>query len=287
MTKSMLLIGPPGSGKTVAFETLPGGTVDFNFDPGGWRSLDRPLISPEDRALISSGKKRGRIPKKILHATTLREWLAIKENHLQPDEILILDYEARLNTIQIGKSVQFDNKIFMESAMDINELDKPISQGRGICHVCLDSLTWLQWCVLEAIVLFRGPTQSGYMGTDQDVYGKSIEKMKEIIDTCCHLPFDFIMTAHIQSDKDAVTGKIKEEISIYGKKLPELIASMIDDIYYCQEDMTSGSARYLWSAHSQSFLKAMRTRSFDNLPDTFEANFTKLYGSRLCHEESK
>jgi hypothetical protein len=121
------------------------------------------------------------------------------------------------------------------------------------------------------------------MGTDQDIYGKAIEKMKEIIDTGCHLPFDFILTAHIQSDKDDVTGKIKEEISIYGKKLPELIASMIDDIYYCQEDMSSGQAKYIWSAHSQAFLKAMRTRSFDNLPLTFEANFTKLYGDRLVH----
>lgn len=283
MAKSVLLIGPPGSGKTVALETLPGGVVDFNFDPGGWRSLDRPPITSEERALIVAGKKRGRLPKKILHSPTLREWLAVKENHLNPDEILVLDYEARLNTIQIGKSVAFDNKIFMESATDINELDKPISQGRGICHIALDSLTWLQWCVLEAIVLFRGPTQSGYMGTDQDVYGKAIEKMKEIIDTCCHLPFDFILTSHIQSDKDDVTGKIKEEISIYGKKLPELIASMIDDIYYCQEDMSSGSAKYVWSAHSQGFLKAMRTRNFDNLPLTFEANFSKLYGDKLCH----
>jgi len=287
MARSILLIGPPGSGKTVAIETLPGGTVDFNFDPGGWRSLERPIPSPEERALIISGKKKGRLPKKILHSPTLREWLAIKENRLQPDEILVLDYEARLNSIQIGKSIQFDNRIFMESAMDINELDKPIAQGRGICHVALDSLTWLQWSTLEAIVLFRGPTQSGYMGTDQDVYGKAIEKMKEVIDTCCHLPFDFILTAHIQSDKDDVTGKIKEEISIYGKKLPELIASMIDDIYYCQEDMSSGQARYLWSAHSQGFLKAMRTRSFDNLPLTFEANFSKLYGARLCGGEQK
>jgi len=283
MAKSALLIGPPGSGKTVAIETLPGGTVDLNYDPHGWLSLDRPLISPEEKALIISGKKKERIPKKLLHAPTLRQWLEVKENRLNPDEILVIDYDPKVKQIQIGKSPFYDSSVFMESARDINELDKPIALNRGICHLCLDSLTWLQWTVLEAIVVFRGPTQSGYMGTDQDIYGKAIEKMKEIIDTGCHLPFDFILTAHIQSDKDDVTGKIKEEISIYGKKLPELIASMIDDIYYCQEDMSTGSPRYLWSAHSQGFLKAMRTRNFDNLPLTFEANFTKLYGDRLVH----
>jgi hypothetical protein len=284
MPKSGLLIGPPGSGKTVALETLPCGTVDLSFDPGGWKSLERTPISMEERELINTGKKSGRQPKKLLFAKTLRQWLSIKENKLARDEILVIDYDPKVKSIQIGKSPFYDSSIFMESAADINELEKPIAQNRGICHVCMDSLTWLQWATLEAIVTFRGPTQSGYMGTDQDVYGKAIEKMKEIIDTGCHLPFDFILTAHIQSDKDDVTGKIKEEISIYGKKLPELIASMIDDIYYCQEDMSSGKPKYLWSAHSQGFLKAMRTRSFDNLPLTFEANFTKLYGDRLVHE---
>lgn len=272
MGKSILLIGPTGSGKTVSFETLPGGTIIFNFDPGGWRSLER-----------TPGPQPGtsRVAKKLKHSKTLRAWLSVKENRLEKDEILILDYEARSNQIQLGKMIKFDSGIFLEMGADVNELEKPGLRERGICHICLDSLTWLQWAVLEAIVLFRGPTSSGYIGTDQDVYGKAIEKMKEIIDTCCHLPFDFVLTAHVQGDKDEITGKIKEEISIYGKKLPELIASMIDDIYFCSEDLSSGHPRYLWSSHSQGFLKAMRTRSFDNLPLTFEANFSKLYGGRL------
>jgi hypothetical protein len=39
--KNVLLIGDIGTGKTVSIETLPGGTILFNFDPGGWRSLQR------------------------------------------------------------------------------------------------------------------------------------------------------------------------------------------------------------------------------------------------------
>jgi hypothetical protein len=284
MPKSILLIGPPGSGKTVALETLPGGTVDFNFDPGGWKSLDRPLLSPEEKELIISGKKRGRIPKKLKFAKTLREWLAVKENHLERDEILIIDYEQKVSQIKLGMMPAYSNDLFLQSSTDINELEKPICQKRGIWHIAVDSLTWWQWVILESTVTFRGPTKTGYVGTDEDIYGKAIEKMKEVIDVCCHLPFDFIYTAHIQSDKDAILGRIKEEIAIYGKKLPELIASMTDDIFVTYQDTSVDPPTYNWGAHPVDFLKAVRTRSFDNLPRRFEANFTKLYGDRLIHE---
>ena len=289
MPKSILLIGPPGSGKTVSLETLPGGTVDINFDPGGWKSLDRPLVTdPVTIELLRSGKKLGRIPKKLRFAAeeskddpTLKGWLSHKEHHLERDEILIVDYQPTTNKIQLSKAPLYATDTFIKSSTDINILSEPIAKGRGICHVAGDSLTWWQWAVLEAIVIFRGSTASGYLGPDQDVYGKAIEKMKEIIDTCCHIPFDFILTAHIQSDKDDKIGRIKEEIAIYGKKLPEIIASAIDDIYFCADQ---GGGKYTWSAHSQDFLKAMRTRNFDYLPITFDANFTKLYGDRLYHE---
>ncbi len=281
MGRSILLIGPPGSGKTVALETLPGGTVDFNFDPGGWKSLDRPQLSQQERELILSGKKKGRIPKKLKFAKTLRAWLSVKENKLEKDEILIIDYEPKIHQVKLGLTPAYSTEIFMESGADLNSLETPLAEGRGICHVCADSLTWWQWVILESMVVFRGSTKSGYMGTDQDVYGKAIEKMKEVIDVCCHLPFDFIYTAHIQTDKDDIIGRIKEEIAIYGKKLPELVASMTDDIFVASADTSVDPSIYNWGAHPVDFLKAVRTRGFDNLPRKFEANFSKLYGSRL------
>jgi hypothetical protein len=275
--KTVLLIGPPGSGKTVVLETLPGGTILLNFDPAGWQSLERPPISEVEAQLIRAGKKHGRIPKKLKFAKTVREWLTTTDE-LAPDEILAIDYAPRIMEIKLGKQTTFSTETFLESSQDINQLMKMKANDRGICHVAVDSLSGWQWAILEAIVVFRGSTQGGYIGTDQNVYGLAIEKVREVIDTCCHLPFDFILTAHIQSDKDDVIGKIKEEISIYGKKLPELLASMISDIYLCGLSTVAGVPTAVWSSHSEQFLKVMRTRSFDNLPNSYEANFSKRYG---------
>jgi hypothetical protein len=280
--RSILLVGSPGSGKTVSAETLEGATVYFSFDPNGWLSLERTPCTPETRRMVMEGKLKQRTPKKLKFAPTLRGWLADPNNHLERDEILILDYEAKTNKIQTGLTTDWQSDIFIESSTDINLIAEGKAAGRGISHGWFDSLTGWQWAVLEAIVRFRGPTKSGYTGTDQDTYGKAIEKIREIVDTCCHLPIDFIFTAHIQTDKDDLIGRIKEELSIYGKKLPELIASMIDDIYLSSVDMSGVNPQYKWSAHPTDFFKALRTRSFDNLPRVFDANFQKLYGERLA-----
>ena len=281
MSKTIILIGPPGSGKTTAIETLEGGTVLFNFDPGGWRSLDRSPLPEEERSLILQGKKKARIPKRLKFAKTFRQWVETKDI-LQPDEILIIDYETKRNVINLGLMPLYSTDIFLESSQDINKMEsQSLLKERGICHVVGDSLTGWQQAIHDAIITFRGPTKGGYIGPDQDTYGKAIEKMAEVIDTCYHLSVDFILTAHSRMDKDAISGKIVEELSIYGKSLPERIASMTDDIYYCSVDVSKNPPSYLWSAHPQDFLKALRARSFDYLPHTFEANFTKLYGERL------
>jgi hypothetical protein len=280
--RSILLVGPPGSGKSVSFETLEGGTVDFNFDPNGWLSLDRTPVTPEFRKQVMESQSKLRVPKKLIFAPTLRQWLGDPNNHLSNDEILVLDYESKKNEINLGLQTDWQSDIFLESSADINALAQGKANGRGISHGCFDSLTGWSWAILEASVKFRGPTKSGYTGTDQDVYGKAIEKVREVVDTCCHLPIDFVFTAHLHADKDDLIGRIKEELSVYGKKLPELIASMIDDIYLCSVDMSGKDPRYVWSAHPTDFFKALRTRSFDNLPRVFEANFQKLYKERLA-----
>jgi hypothetical protein len=266
--KNVLLISSPGGGKTVALETLPCGTILFNFDPGGWKSLDR---SP-----IEAGKV-GRKPKRLLFTKTLIEWVANKENTLQPDNILVVDYSPGKLTINDSLLCTYDATVFHSFAKDINILETPPAKERGICHIALDSLTGLQWAVLEAIVNLAGHTGTG---TSQYSYGKAIEKMREIVDTCCMLPYDFVLTAHIRSDKDDVTGKVMEEISIYGKALPELIVSMIDDVYVCTSDLASPK-KYWWETSPGPFLKIVRQRSFDGLPIRVEPNFALRYPGGL------
>lgn len=269
--KNIILIGEPGGGKTTIIETLPGGTVDFNLDPGGWRSLER-----EGEELVRA-QKIGRKPKKLIHIKTLREWLADSKAILQPNEILIIDYSEYAPPMSVGMLTNFDSKVYFDLGQDINALEK-VPKERGICHFVLDSLTGLQWYVLHGMVSLAG---HGGKGTSQYTYGLAIEKIREIVDTCCHIPYDFILTTHVESEKDEIVGKIQETILLYGKKLPGIVLSMIDDIYYCSVSAMSGKKEYFLETSPQMFLRIIRQRSFDDLPIKLKPNFSELYKDQL------
>lgn len=275
--KNIVLISEPGAGKTTVLETLPGGTVDFNTDPGGWKSLER-----EGEAL-QQALKVGRKPKKLIHAPNLREWLKDPNNKLQPDNILIIDYSIYAIPMNVALLTNYDSKVYFDLGQDINALEK-VGKERGICHFALDSLTGLQWYVLHGMVNLAGHV---YKGTSQYTYGLAIEKMREIIDTCCHLPFDFILTTHVESEKDEIVGKIQETILLYGKKLPGILLSMIDDIYYCSVSTMTGKKEYFFETQPQMFLRIIRQRSFDNLPIKLKPNFAELYKGQLYCGETK
>lgn len=277
--KNIVLISEPGAGKTTSFETLPGGTVNFNFDPQGWLSLQR-----EGEAL-KVAQSVGRKPKKLLFAKTLREWAAVKENKLQSDNILIIDYSAYSTPMNVGMLTNYDPKVYFEFGQDVNDIEKnwQAYSERGLCHITADSLTGLQWYVLHGMVNLAAHSSKG---TSQYTYGLAIEKMREIVDVCCHLPFDFVLTTHIESEKDDIVGKIQETILLYGKKLPGVILSMIDDIYYCSVSTMTGKREYFFETQPQMFLRIIRQRSFDNLPIKLKPDFSELYKGKLyCGEK--
>lgn len=217
--------------------------------------------------------------KKLKVFSSYREWLKTNEE-LKPDEILVIDYVVA-DPISVGMLPKYDQTVIHNFILDENELWKPEAEERGVCHVAVDSLTGLQYNLIDYIVCLRGATKSGWMGTDEDVYGKAIEKMKEIIDSFVSLKFDFILTAHIETEKDAVTGKVLEQPLIYGRKLPGLILSKMDDIYYAYSDFSSGNLSYWWGTQPQMLLKIIGQRNFDNLPVRVPPDFERLYGDRL------
>jgi len=271
--KNILQIGPPGSGKTGNLETLPDSVVHLSFDPGGWETLKRDI------------PRQGRRKRNLVGPlTTFREWAKLNQS-LSPDDILVVDYSSLPVRVSVDKFQQYEIAPWNNFLMDFNEIEKiggaPVIERRGICNVAVDSLTWMQWTILEGVVYLESRTDKGTCVND---YRIAIEKMKEIVKAFCQLPFNFILTAHVESEKDDVTGKIKEQVLIYGKNLPDLIVSMISDVYYCGVDMSTGTIRsYLYTA-PQMFLKIVRQRSFDNLPIKMEADFSKLYkaGGLYC-----
>ena len=270
--KNIILIGEPGSGKTVAIETLPGGTILFNFDQGGWKSLDRP-----------QGSQKRKV-KQVIHAKTLREWWEKKES-LRRDQILVIDYSMYApTTLNVGMFANFDTKVFLDFGTDLNHLERNVEEWkkRGVCHFVADSLTGLQWYVLHGVVNLAG---HALKGTSQYSYGLAIEKMREVIDVCCHIPLDFILTSHVESEKDEIIGKVQETILLYGKKLPGILLSMIDDIYYTSQQMGPQGKEFWLETAPQMFLRIIRQRSFDDLPIKIKPNFADLYKDQLVQPQ--
>ena len=266
---SVLLIGEPKTGKTRTLETLPGGTVLFSFDRGGWHTLDASYDPP-------NAKARKRL-KRLQFAKTFKEWVSDPNTKLAEDEILILEYNIS-DPIGLQQYVRSDTTLFLAFANDFNELwyKRAICESKGICAVCVDSLTTLKNPVLEFVMAINARV----IATMQD-WGQAISKVLEVIDSAKGAGFDFILTCHIQAEKDELTGRVKELPLIYGKGLPKEILTRFDDIFLMVSERGPSGMTYSWATVPEGLLSGVGTRSFDDLPGRIEPNFTKLYGPRL------
>jgi len=253
-----LLIGKSKTGHTRCLETLPRGLLIFSFDKEGWLSLRK---------------------KKIILRKSLREWL--KEGViLKPDECLVIDYFVS-DQILNDKYIKYETTLLHNFILDSHELWKPEIKGKGISHISIDSLTWMQAPVLEFVVAFQSRVT-----TSQNDYGLAINKMKEIISSFTGLPQDFVLTTHIQSDKDETTGEIKEQPLVYGKQLPDVIVSAFSTVFQTVTQPTTSGLAYLWDTQPSAYLKTVGTRLLDNLPKFIEPNFEKWFG-KFLYDDNK
>lgn len=258
---NVLLIGESKSGKTSSIETLPRGTVLFSFDKGGWHSLGR------------KGKKLTVVPK-------FGEWFK-DELMLEPTDILCVDY-AVSDTVEPNQYTRVDQTLIHTFIQDFNLLWSPKASDKGIFHIAIDSLTSMQRPVLEYVMAINNRV----MATQQD-WGQAINKVDEIIQSAVGLPFDFILTSHIQAEKDEISGKIRELPLIYGKQLPNLLLAKFDDIYLTFSERTPAGLQFFWGTSPEGLLKIIGTRNFDNLPARVAPNFMKLYAEKLYGGEVK
>ena len=269
-----LLIGEPKTGKTRSLETLPGGTVLFSFDRGGWHALDQ-------RYDIPGAPGRKRLKKVVFPPAskpTFKSWLDT-DARLRRDEILVVEYSIA-DAIGFNQWTGASTELFLNFANDFNELwyKKDTCLERGIWHAALDSLTTFKEAVFEFIIA----SNARVLSTQQD-WGQAIKKIMEVIDSAKGTEFDFILTCHIQSEKDEITGRIRELPLVYGKGLPKEILTRFDDIFMAGSERGPQGMNYFWATAPEGLLMGVGTRTFDNLPRRVEPNFGKLYGERLIH----
>lgn len=294
-----LLIGESKSGKTNSFTTLPGCVLDFSWDIGGWKPFARKRDTTRE---IGKGEESLWITDNGRPVTVVRSfkgWLETNERRLLPREMLVVDY-AVADPVALGQYTQFDATLMTSFIYDFNMLwnKQEECMQRGICHVCKDSLTSFQRPALEYVKAMNARV----ITVVQD-WGQAIDKIDEIVQSGVALPFDFVMTAHTQVEKDELSGRVREALLIYGKALPSVLLAKFDDILLSVAERTPSGMSYKWGTNRSGPLQVwipkgmerdgppammwpyegvpIGTRNFSNLPPRIEQDFGKLYGDRL------
>lgn len=247
---SILILGESGTGKTRSLTTLPGTLAVAEFDPSGERSIRRELryIDPGD-------------------ANTIDEM----DPPLADTDAAIFRYLS-INTT-IGKDFRMDNRwmnynrMYTLYLLDMNYL---LVNSKTVKNVVCDPLTGLSRVAKGAC--FANAGTKGPTFKDWDLFA---EKCLEIIEVSQSVEEkNFIMTAHIQTEKDEITGAIKETPFADGKKLPRTIMQLFDVVYLA----VYKDGEYLWRTRPTEMMQSIRNRLVDqeDVPEYIEQDFGKL-----------
>jgi AAA domain len=175
-----------------------------------------------------------------------------------PGPILFFDFDGKvssaasfyknspqLNEIQVESCSSVDSfNIFWKKFMELKTLaQKP--ENFPYKTIVLDSITTFSMSLM-AEVMRQNPGEASKRSRVADTlvphlkdYQIAISHIKNTISGLLNLPCNIVMTAHLQTDKDELTGEIMRQPLIFGKDLPGWLPMVFEEVYYCS--VTSGS----------------------------------------------
>lgn len=105
----------------------------------------------------------------------------------------------------------------------------------------IDSLTFFTEALVNKV-----HKNNGLVGKNLRIqdYMEVKNLFRRVIAMCCALPCDFVLTAHVTSEKDEVTLETITSITTVGKN-GTIIPTFFDEVYVCEVDRTAtGGANY-------------------------------------------
>lgn len=245
---SILIVGKPGSGKTRSLGTLPGTLSVSEFDATGDRSIRRePLFFDPGDA------------ERIIEAELSEQTVAVIR-YLSVSKTITKEY--RLDSRQLNQKRILD--LFI---LDTNIL---LNRDIGPKNISCDSLTGLSRVAKGAIFSQAGPKGSTFK--DWDLFAEKILEIIEVANS--HEEKNFIMTAHIATEKDSITEAIEERVFADGQKVPRTIIQAFDIVY--QSMYRDG--QYVWRTKPTETFQSIRNRLIDgnDVEEYIAQDFAKL-----------
>jgi len=258
---NILLLGESGSGKTYSLRTLIDAGVELfviQTEPGGTVLEDLPKETYHSRYI----------------APATASWTAMA------------DSATKLNTLSMGALAKMDGINKREYAQFVEIIT---TLGNFTCDRCgktfgdvstwgperalvIDSLSGLNIMAMDLVVGSKPTKSMADWGMAMDNLGRLINKL--VTDTKCH----FILTAHMEPERDEVTGRVVNMPSTLGRKLAPLLPRFFDNVI---NTVREGSS-FKWStATANAALKARDLPIDDNLAPSFAAilqNWNDKYG---------
>jgi len=130
----------------------------------------------------------------------------------------------------------------------------------------IDSVTTWSEALMNAILKENGRTA----GTPQmQDYLVQINTLRDSIKLITSLPCDVILTGHVDSEKDEMTGRVSTGVMITGK-LKEKLPLLMDEVYMTTSRESSKGVEYTILTRNTGLYKARTRLGRNNLFDTYE-----------------
>lgn len=217
------------------------------------------------------------------------EILSLEDYWLQPfdfGKILVVNYTAVQREVSLVSNPKPDGTKLETLLKDINSLGKNLSalstdEGQG--NVILETIGPLGDDVLDFIIASNARADVQI----QD-YKPAWKKVASVFGTMMSFGLNTIVTGHLKSDKDEITGRSKQVPSIFGEVLPSMIPKMFGEVFLSTIISDGkGGIKYAWETKPQAngFIQFLGSRKIDNLPRYMDQDFGYL--DKLSKEAKK
>lgn len=247
---NILLMGESGSGKTYSLRSL--------IDTG----LELFVIQTEPGGTVLAD-----LPKDKYHSHYIAP--------AAPSWDAMLDSAKKINTLSMGGLAKLEGINKQEYAQWMEVIS---TLGNFQCERCgqsfgdvstwdssrvlvIDSLSGLNLMAMDLVVGSKPVKSMADWGIAMDNLARLINKLTT--DTQCHV----VLTAHLEPERDEVTGRIQNMPATLGKKLPATIPRFFDNVIHT----TREGATFKWSTGTHATaLKARDLPISENLEPTFD-----------------
>jgi len=126
--------------------------------------------------------------------------------------------------------------------------------------LCIDSLSGVNIMAMDLVVGGKPIKSLPEWGIAMDNLARFIQKL--CMDTTCH----FVLTAHLELERDETTGSVKNMASTLGRKLAPVLPRYFSDVVMCKRE----GGKFIWSTEEPNAdLKFRNLASSSSLPPSF------------------